>query len=519
MGSKSMNSPELPSSLSPNPLDHSLAGETSRDRLCHRGWVIAGVSLLLFTVAQQQAPAWQAQTTIAGVTEQAALGSSLHQRLDEQLGLTEGLFSILRIPPQDAPSLFELLKKLNPSNGHVPDPTGHQTALGWLAAGSALADTPPQQAVNHFYDPRTGKGASPAKGNLATTLRNRIASIVVRESLLRGGLAAPDWIISPENPMNVSGFHDQYRKAIKARTLGERNRHAAGALLAAGAIMSVLADMGSPAHVRDDLGSFFELFSGDQTDVGSRFERVAELAFGRLGIEPPAQVIKKSTLRDYFTAADKTGLADIVSIGYFSANTLPRPIPVAAKSTSTSISAALSKALRRPAPVPVGPFDLEAARSPVGGRLESSSGVCLAHFHLRDRRQGRAQLWFSIPDSCAVEQQRELLSLTTSYVAGALAYLFRGSLAVKLDGQMLTVSSDATALGSGTLTAFSDDELGVRSPFASVALTQPTAQKAVLASLAAPPQKTKRIAVLFEGVDTQGEPISAATTIKWPLDQ
>ncbi len=478
---------------------------------------IAFIAFTLLTVARPEAPAWQAQTTIAGIIEQAALSSSLHQRLNEQLGLRDGLFAVVRVPPADAPALFEILGKLNPTNGQVPDPNGRQSAIAWLAAGGALADTPPEHAVNHFQDWETGKGASGASQGLFARLRNRIASTTLREKLVSGGVSASEWIVSPSNPMSVRGFHDQYRKAVSSRTVGERERHAAGALLAAGAIVHVLADMASPAHVRDDLGSFYDKVSGDQTDVGSRFERVAELAFGRLGIERPTAPIEKPTLRDFFSSKDKTGLADVVGGRYFSAGTLPRPIAIGPGQNSQAIASALAKALRRAAPAPLGPFDLDAARTTAGGRLESPSGVCLAHFHLRDKKHGKSELVFSIPDACAVEQQRELLPLAASYGAGALAYLFRGSLTINASGQGLTVSAASKGIGAGTLTAYWDNELGVRTSLATVPVASRVAAKKALGTVPAPPATAKTVAVLFEGVDAIGEPLSAAATIAWPI--
>src|SRR6185503_20123779 len=116
---------------------------------------LAGALAVLLLASNAQA--WEAQTTQAGLAEQAALSSALNKRLI-MLGFSGGLFEPLTIPPKDAPALMNDLKLLSPTNGSVPDARGRQTALAWIAAGAALADVPASHAVNHFYDPATHKG-------------------------------------------------------------------------------------------------------------------------------------------------------------------------------------------------------------------------------------------------------------------------------------------------------------------------------------------------------------------------
>ena len=444
--------------------------------------------------------AWESPTTSAGIVEQAALRARLHQTLAEQLGVKNGLYSRLRVPRADAAPLFEVLDRLNPVHGYVPGSKGRQLAIGWLTAGAAIADTPPEHAANHFYDPRTRRGLS-----ASAALRHRIASAAVRENLIDDGTPAAEWISASDNPMGVAGFHDQYRKALTSRTPAERERHIAGALIAAGAIAHVIGDMASPSHVRNDLGAHLARLSGDPTDVGSRFERIAALAYGRLGVPDGGEVPRYKKLPDYATA-----LAAAIEARYFSAGTLPRPINVRPRENSASIARKVRGALRRPRPAPDGPFDLVAARRPEGARLENAEGVCLAHYRLVDR-----QLSWDIPDDCALEQIAAVLPLAVVHAAGALDHLFRGSLAIEPGPQGAAVMPTGLALGKGTLSAYWDNELGVRTRFATVAVNG-AADKQVIARLAAPPADARRLAVLFEGVDAGGEPLSAAAVIAWP---
>src|SRR6185503_12078777 len=217
-------------------------------------------------------------TTHAGLTEQAALASSLHERRRVQFAQDKGLFQVLTVPPADAVDLFVVLRRLNPTHGYVPDNRGKLSALGWLVAGSVVADTPEELAANHFFDPTTGSGlSSDSLRGLLSRIRHRVVMVVNGAALERSGVAAPAWIEHPNNPFGLAGFRDQYMKAVTARTAGERSRHLAGALLAAGAIVHVLEDMGSPSHARNDLAAHLDRLGPDASDVGSRFERIATL--------------------------------------------------------------------------------------------------------------------------------------------------------------------------------------------------------------------------------------------------
>ena len=199
------------------------------------------LAAVLIAALATPASAWEAQTTGAGLAEQAATSSKLHDRL-VALGFTGGLYEELTVPPKDAPELIEALDRYSPSGGYVPDKRGRQFALGWLAAGAVLADSTTAWSVNHFFDPTTGKGAS-----LETSFVERLTSSVRRtlgaSDVPDRGMPAPDWVNAKENTFNLAGFGDQYAKAVRGATPGERSRAMAGALVAAGAIVHVLQDL------------------------------------------------------------------------------------------------------------------------------------------------------------------------------------------------------------------------------------------------------------------------------------
>jgi hypothetical protein len=476
-----------------------------RGKLASRA-VIAACAVV--AASARPGAAWEAATTHAGLTEEAALASGLHDRLRSQFGGDQGLFQVLIVPPADAPELFSILRKLNPTHGYVPDGRGRLSAIGWLVAGSVVADAPAELAANHFFDPSTGHGLNDdSVGDLGLRL-----TAMFRGGVARSGVPAPDWIENPKNPMGLVGFRAQYAKAVSARTPGERSRHLAGALLAAGAMTHVLEDMGSPSHVRNDLAAHLERLGPDGADLGSRFERVAALAYGRLGVPGATKPIGDRPLREFFTAKDGSGLADRTAVAYFSASTLPRPIDLGADAREALMSG-LRASLRRPLPAPAaGLLAAEITRAGEdGAALRDAHGVCLARYRLVDHRLG-----WSMDDACALEQVAAILPVVTSYAAGMLDTLFRGSLALESEGAQIVVRAGAVDLGRGKLSLYWDDARGIRTRLGEVAVEH-TAAGQIAASLPGIPGDTRRVSALFEGSDPAGRPLQAAGTSAYPI--
>src|SRR6185295_13959727 len=164
----------------------------------------------------------------------------------------------LTIPPADAPTLAAALKLLSPTHGSVPDGRGRQSALAWLAAGAALADIPSSHGANHFFDPRTGKGWNAPDRSFFAGLSDKVRNALGRNPLPEHGVPATQWVTSKDNPFNLDHFLEQYGKAVTAATSGERSRHMAAALIAAGAMLHTLGDLGAPSRVRSDAAAHFE---------------------------------------------------------------------------------------------------------------------------------------------------------------------------------------------------------------------------------------------------------------------
>jgi hypothetical protein len=437
---------------------------------------------LALALVPASASAWEPQTTHAGLAEQAALASRLHKRL-VSLGFVGGLFEPLTIPPADAPALSAALKLLSPTHGSVPDARGRQSALAWLTAGAALADYPASQAANHFFDPATGAGWIPPERGLTGRLRELVGQGAVPGK----GIPAPDWLTAKTNPFNLDQFLNQYAKAVSAATPGERSRYMAAALVAAGAMLHTLGDLGAPSRVRGDTAAHLEPLGAGPDDLGSRFERIAALTYGRLGVPPPSRTVTRSHLRDFVTAKDGGGLADRIARSYFSPGTLPEP---------TRVSDDLKPRLARPQPALPARLNVMAATHDDGAALRSPSGTCLAHY-----RVDHDVLSFSIDDDCVLD------------------FLLRGDLTITAGGQITVSDPGGSRLGAGTVEILVEDDRGVRTSIASVAVAGGAAAAgsdagsgsgapSSLASVATPATGTRVVAV-YRGVDASGEPIIA----------
>ena len=320
-------------------------------------------------------------------------------------------------------------------------------------------------------------------------LSDSVREAIGRTTLPEHGMAAPDWITSKDNPFHLAAFIDQYSKAVSAATPGERSRHMAAALIAAGAIIHVLGDLGAPARVRGDEAAFFEPLGGGPDDLGSRFERIAALAYGRLGVPAPSRVVTRAHLHDFFSSKDGTGLADLVSRTFFSTNTLPE---------SMRVGGDAKPHLVRPQPALPARLNLMAASREDGTTLRTRDGTCLARYKV-----DHGVLSFNLDDECMLEQIAVILPEVAAYETGLLDFLLRGELTITAAGQQIVVAGKD--LGAGTIDVLVEDDRGVRRNIGS---TQHAGGKDEIARLPSPGTGTRIVAV-FRGADQAGEPIVA----------
>jgi hypothetical protein len=467
------------------------------------------------------AAAWET-TTHVGLAEQAGLAAGLDGTL-RRLGWRGGLFEPLVIPPEDAPAMMASLALHSAADGYVPDTRGQQYALGWLLAGAALADATTAWAANHFLDPFAGGAGwrGPDRG-----LDDRFGPRVAGAGRVPArGVPADVWVTAAENPLGLAGFLDQYAKSLTAATPGERGRAMAGALVAAGAMMHVLGDMSSPTHVRGSAADQLAIVDVATGERGARLDRLAAIAFGRLGVPAAREVVMSRTLAGFFrSAADDgggvqprepgalapgapEGLATWTARHFFTPSTLPRPVP-AGRLPRERLATALTRALRRPAPVVPARLSLLTAGQPEGATLRDERQVCLAQYRVE-----RGMLSWSLDDDCLLEQAQALLPVAAGYQAGLLRWLFRGELTLEQgeDGK-LSARTRGLALGAGDLAFVVEDGRGVRRTVASAAV--PGAADETELGEAAVPAGARRALAVYRGVDVSGEPVIAVGVLE-----
>jgi hypothetical protein len=447
--------------------------------------------------------AWEADSTHVGLTEQAAFASGLHARLSVQHGRALGWYAPLAVPPAHAPALYDKLERLLPSSGYVPDKRGQESALGWLLLGTVLEDVPEERGRNHFLDPVHGGGLSARDprgwfARLGTRLWAWLSS-----THLGPGVAASDWIRAPDNDLGVSRFHRELVLSATAPTLAARDEHLAFALLCAGAILHVLEDVGSPSRARDDLAEHLQSLTAGGVDHGSRFERLAALLFGRLGVPKPLAPVRRGRLADYFTSSDARGLADLTARSWYSRGTLPGPVTWTPKTPREEVLAQATRSQSFPFPVPT--FDAQAAARAGGGRVENDEGACLANYAVVE-----GQIAWSISDDCATQQLYRILPLVGAHTTGLLDFLFRGTLAVKGSDQGAVVTVGGTGLGKGSLSLWIEDEKGQRQKLGASLDVKGGAPETVLASVtSAGLVSAARLVAVFQGTDESGEEVVA----------
>jgi hypothetical protein len=110
-------------------------------------------------------------------------------------------------------------------------------------------------------------------------------------------------------------------------------------------------------------------------------------------------------------------------------------------------------------------------------------------------------LEFSLDDECLLEQVGAILPEVAAYETGALEFLLRGELTMKI-GDSVVITGPG--LGAGTIEVLVEDGRGVRTKLGST----PTQGTGELARVPAPVRGARVIAV-YRGVDAHGEPLVA----------
>ena len=415
--------------------------------------------------------------THAGLTERAALGSSLHRKLMQRLDRALGLYEPLALDGSDRdPARRELMRRLgqlDPEGGYTPD-RGRLSALGWLVAGAAVEGVPAERTRNHFYDPTRGTGLDEVDGE---ALRTRLNAAATGVGSVRGvftgstfdgsGMASPAWLRSPDNEWGVPRFLDELELSARAPTAAARDGALARALLAAGAIAHVIEDAGDPTFVRDDYRIALEADAGP-------YERFVVGEYGRIGVpELGGAPVVKPRLGALLHDSDGSGLADRTQSRFFTPGTLPD-----------------SGRYTRPQTTP-------------GRALSGYAAGAVPHL-ARYQRTPRGLVW-TLDEPCFADYARALLPETARYAAGALELLFRGRLDVATAHGTATVTAHDVALGRGKVSVYADVGSAPRRLVQTRELAGAADGTTILE--AALPAGTRHVAAVFRGVDGAGEPL------------
>lgn len=466
----------------------------------------AVVTLLL----QPPSPAlaYDGATTLPGLTEQAALKSRLHRRMLERFALSLGLFEPLRLDPSllgedKARSLLIRLTALDAGQGYAPEPlprkSGHSFVplrlhvLGWLAAGAVIEQSPAQRARHHFAAHKTGAGLSRPSGMTAGAARTEsvaqglstVRQLVAGAAMDGTGLSAMDWIESPENELGLAAFLDAYERSVVAETAEARESSLVEALLAAGAILSVIEQTGDPAYVHNDLAA---ALAGD-------YSHYVTEQFGRAGIPDPdakLELTPPSRLRDLIFDGKGNGLAErtgrFLSMGVVSTATLPAGTKLVGPGGYVSTPAAKHWLLWGQSPR----FSDGEPREPMR----------------------------TLDDRCFADYAAVLLPETGRYAQAGLDFLLRGDLRLQMQGDsQLQIKLLDEPLGSGIVTLLGEKASGERQVLKTLS-TLPS-RPGVLGLIPLGDVAVKdyvRLVVLWKGRDRHGQSVvsSAQVSLRKP---
>lgn len=484
---------------------------------------VAGLApaLALALCAGRAAYAYDPATTHAGLTQKAALGSTLHQVLVRRLGRSFGLFDpvpfgLSALPDGQRRLLGARFRALDPAGGYRPSDSGVATALGWVMAGSVLAKTPPERIRNQFFDPSTQRGLADAAaldgffyGVRQILDRGSVRDVATGASFSFEGVPAIEWLRSPQNEFGLPVFLAELERAVLAETASQRNTALARALMALGGCLTVLEDAGNPAQVRNDFrAAYLRGPDGSPFDRASTYERFVADQYGVAGVPSAETVVRRKSLNAFFMAPDGQGLAERTQRRFFSDGTVPQEIFLERETTAADVVVAAQRSLTYALPA-VAALDLRASDTRRYVTIQDGEGAAPGR-----PKQGRRALAyerkggnirFFLDGAVYADTAAALLPEIVGYAAGFIDHLFRADVTLTVAG------NDVRAEVRGVVGAVRNARLrwvveragGVRQEIAAATGSPTEAANGALVS-ARIPAGAERVALFVQGEDEAG---------------
>jgi hypothetical protein len=327
------------------------------------GSVCAVVALALTAGTSSRAHAWDPSTTHQSILEAAVKVSRWHVAWMDQSDLQRGVFSRLRIDPEaltpDVRSWFELTQRAVhedsgararggpgacPGADAPPETNRHCVredlweldALGWVRFGVLLEGSPRHRIATHFLDASDPASTEWADANVSrATTRRRLAATGGQST--SGAMSGSEFsgrgpstvarLDDTTDPLSLAALSRHLRFASLARDADRREHHLALALVVAGAIGHVTADLTLPEHARGDLRAFFAPLSYEAGDRGSVLQEWARMRFANKLPEPEPRT-RVSGDDPHSILFGARGAGALARQHFFSPGSLPDPRPL-----------------------------------------------------------------------------------------------------------------------------------------------------------------------------------------------
>ncbi len=515
----------------------------------------AAAVLVGTTLVGSPARAWDPSTTHVGMTQEAVLRSAMHVRWMDQSGLTRGVFTPIRLHPDDLDpevrrALTVALRRVHEASGAAalggpgacPGPSAppqtqarcvdgdvwELTALGWLKLGVILETAPRTRLLHHFANgtdaaaPTWSDPELPAAVLRAKSRRSEgaLARSANRSAFSGGATSAVAWLADTDDRWAPPATVRHLQRASTETDARGRDRELALGLLGLGALLHVVQDQSVPAHARGDLTAFFAPLSPARGDRGLPLQEFVRVLHGRARLPRSLALLPRGA-----TGAPRTGIPLAPSLHehllghgayegltrftarrFWSESSLPPPRAVSVdldpEAAATAVLAGESGlAAEEIAGARLAPWPSSA------GYLVSSTGRGLAAFDTDP--EGRVRLF--LDRRVYRDQAAHLIPAGVDASASILDLMFPEFPPLEVDFDTGVLDLDVRgALFEPVLTVLLEDDAGVRTPRQRIAL-RPEQRNHVVDAFPVPLPENARLVLLVEGRTAPEHGVDVAT--------